>query len=327
MLKMLFETGHPWITFKDPCNVRSPQDHGGVIHRSNLCTEITLNTSDDETAVCNLGSVILDTHIRDDGSLDHEMLRETITVAVRALDNVIDINFYPTEAARPPTSATAPSASASWVCRTPSSRRASLSPIARRSSSMTSSWRPVAYYAYSASSDLAAERGTYASYRGSKWDRGLLPQDTIELLEKERGIKIDVPRGGRMDWNPVRDKIRKHGMRNSNVLAIAPTATISNIMGTTPCIEPNYKNLYVKSNLVRRLHRSQSRAGPRPQEGRPLERGNARPAQVLRRRAQGRRIDSRSISSESTSPCFRWAMTRSSTPPPAARSGSTSHNP
>ena len=249
MLKALFETGHPWLTFKDPCNLRSPQDHAGVIHSSNLCTEITLNSSEEETAVCNLGSLILDTHARDDGSLDLETLRETITVAVRALDNVIDINFYPTEAARRANMRHRPVGLGVMGLQNALFKKgvgfASQEAIEFNDEFMEA----VAYCAYSASSDLAAERGTYSSYRGSKWDRGLLPQDTIEILEKERGIKIDVPRGGRMDWNPVRDKIKKHGMRNSNVLAIAPTATISNITGTTPCIEPNYKNLYVKSNL------------------------------------------------------------------------------
>ena len=249
MLKTLFETGHPWLTFKDPCNLRSPQDHAGVIHSSNLCTEITLNSSEEETAVCNLGSLILDTHVHDDGSLDLETLRETITVAVRALDNVIDINFYPTEAARRANMRHRPVGLGVMGLQNALFKKgvgfASQEAIEFNDEFMEA----IAYCAYSASSDLAAERGTYSSYRGSKWDRGLLPQDTIEILEKERGIKIDVPRGGRMDWNPVRDKIKKHGMRNSNVLAIAPTATISNITGTTPCIEPNYKNLYVKSNL------------------------------------------------------------------------------
>ena len=231
------------------CNLRSPQDHAGVIHSSNLCTEITLNSSEEETAVCNLGSVILDTHVSDDGSLDFETLRETITVAVRALDNVIDINFYPTEAARRANMRHRPVGLGVMGLQNALFKKgvgfASQEAVEFNDEFMEA----VAYCAYGASSDLAAERGTYSSYRGSKWDRGLLPQDTIEILEKERGIKIDVPRGGRMDWNPVRDKIKKHGMRNSNVLAIAPTATISNIMGTTPCIEPNYKNLYVKSNL------------------------------------------------------------------------------
>jgi ribonucleoside-diphosphate reductase alpha chain len=249
MLKMVFETGHPWITFKDPCNVRSPQDHCGVIHSSNLCTEITLNTSADETAVCNLGSVVLDTHITRDGALDHEMLKETITVAIRALDNVIDINFYPTEAAKTANTRHRPIGLGVMGVQNALYKRnlafASDAAVEFNDEFMEA----IAYYAYNASSDLASEVGTYSSYKGSKWDRGLLPQDTVDLLEAERGRKIDVPRGGKMDWSVVREKIAKHGMRNSNVLAIAPTATISNIMGTTPCIEPNYKNLYVKSNL------------------------------------------------------------------------------
>ena len=249
MLKMLFETGHPWITFKDPCNLRSPQDHVGVIHSSNLCTEITLNTSEDETAVCNLGSVVLDTHVTKDGMLDHEMLRETITVAIRALDNVIDINFYPTDAARTANSRHRPIGLGVMGLQNALFKKelsfASEEAVAFNDEFMEA----IAYYAYGSSSDLAAERGTYSTYRGSKWDRGILPQDSLDLLEDERGEEIIVPRGGKMDWRPVRDKILKHGMRNSNVLAIAPTATISNIMGTTPCIEPNYKNLFVKSNL------------------------------------------------------------------------------
>jgi ribonucleoside-diphosphate reductase alpha chain len=249
MLKMLFETGHPWITFKDPCNVRSPQDHVGVIHSSNLCTEITLNTSAEETAVCNLGSVILDTHVTEEGTLDLEMLRETITVAVRALDNVIDINYYPTEAAQRSNQRHRPIGLGVMGLQNALFKKncsfASQEAVEFNDEFMEA----IAFFAYSASSDLAAERGTYSTYKGSKWDRGLLPQDTLELLEQERGLPIDVPRTSRMDWTPVREKIRRQGMRNSNVLAIAPTATISNIMGTTPCIEPNYKNLYVKSNL------------------------------------------------------------------------------
>jgi len=249
ILGMLFETGHPWITFKDPCNVRSPQDHAGVVHSSNLCTEITLNTSADETAVCNLGSVVLDTHVRADGSLDHEMLKETVSVAVRALDNVIDINFYPTEAARKSNMRHRPVGLGVMGLQNALFKRgvefASENAVDFNDEFMEA----IAFYAYSASSDLAGERGSYETYRGSKWDRGILPQDSIQLLEEQRGIKINVPRGGKMDWTPVRDKIARQGMRNSNVLAIAPTATISNIMGTNPCIEPNYKNLYVKSNL------------------------------------------------------------------------------
>ncbi|MEC5126594.1 ribonucleoside-diphosphate reductase subunit alpha [Verrucomicrobiales bacterium BCK34] len=249
MLKMIFETGHPWITFKDPCNVRSPQDHAGVIHSSNLCTEITLNTSEDETAVCNLGSVVLDSHIKDDGSLDLEKLRETIRIAVRALDNVIDINFYPTPSAKNANSRHRPVGlgvmgvqNALFLRDTPFASEAAVE-------FNDEFMEAIAYFAYEASSDLAAERGSYSSYEGSKWSRGLLPADTVDLLEEQRGQAIEVPRGGKMDWDSLRAKIQKQGMRNSNVLAIAPTATISNIMGSTPCIEPTFKNLFVKGNL------------------------------------------------------------------------------
>lgn len=249
MLKMLFETGHPWITFKDACNVRSPQDHCGVIHSSNLCTEITLNTSADETAVCNLGSIILENHLDARGQIDHEKLRQTIRTAVRALDNVIDINFYPTEAAqranmrhRPIGLGVMGLANCLYQKNVPFS---SAEAVEFNDEIMEA----VAYYAYEASSDLAVERGRYSSYEGSKWCRGLLPPDTIDLLERERGLPIDVPRTHRMDWNPLREKIMQQGMRNSNVLAIAPTATISNIMSSTPCIEPMFKNLFAKSNL------------------------------------------------------------------------------
>ena len=249
MLKMLFETGHPWITFKDPCNVRSPQDHCGVIHSSNLCTEITLNTGEEETAVCNLGSVVLDNHLGENGEIDHDKLKETVRIAVRALDNVIDINFYPTEAAR---------------CSNQRHRPIGLGVMGLQNALFQRNicfgsdeavefndefMEAIAYYAYEASSDLAKERESYSTYDGSKWSRGLLPPDTIDLLEKERGINIDVPRGGKLDWSALREKIQEQGMRNSNVLAIAPTATISNIMGSSPCIEPTYKNLFVKSNL------------------------------------------------------------------------------
>ena len=249
MLRALFETGHPWITFKDACNLRSPQDHAGVIHSSNLCTEITLNTGADETAVCNLGSIVLDTHLREDGSLDHEKLRDTIHVAVRALDNVIDINFYPTEAARTANLRHRPVGLGVMGLQNALYRRGICFASEEAVEFNDEFMEAIAYYAYEASSDLAAERGRYGSYAGSKWDRGLLPQDTLDLLESERGVPVDVPRDGRMDWAPLRKKIAQQGMRNSNVLAIAPTATISNIMGTTPCIEPTYKNLFVKSNL------------------------------------------------------------------------------
>lgn len=249
MLKMLFETGHPWMTFKDPCNLRSPQDHAGVIHSSNLCTEITLNTSADETAVCNLGSILIDQHLTPEGELDHVKLRETIRVAVRALDNVIDINFYPTQAAETSNRRHRPIGLGVMGLHYALYRKGLdfNSPEAVEFSDEF--MEAIAYYAYEASSDLAAERGTYSSYQGSKWDRGLLPQDTLEILERERGVPVEVPRGGRMDWAPLREKIARQGMRNSNVLAIAPTATIANITGTSPCIEPMYKNMYVKSNL------------------------------------------------------------------------------
>ena len=249
MLSMLFETGHPWITFKDPCNVRSPQDHVGVIHSSNLCTEITLNTSNDETAVCNLGSVVLETHLLPNGEIDHQKLRETIRTAVRALDNVIDINFYPTKAAETSNRRHRPIGLGVMGLAHALYLRGHAFASNEAVEFNDEAMEAIAYYAYEASSDIAAERGTYSSYKGSKWDRGLLPQDTLDLLEQERGQPIEVPRGGKMDWTPLREKIAKHGMRNSNVLAIAPTATISNITATSPCIEPTYKNLFVKSNL------------------------------------------------------------------------------
>jgi len=249
MLKMLFETGHPWITFKDTCNVRSPQDHAGVIHSSNLCTEITLNTGEDETAVCNLGSVVLDSHLTPEGEIDHEKLRDTIRIAIRALDNVIDVNFYPTKAAKTSNNRHRPIGlgvmglqNALFIKDVPFTSEAAVE-------FNDEFMEAICYYAYEASSDLANERGTYSSYRGSKWDRGILPQDTIQMLEEERGEKVEVPKSSKMDWSVVRKKIAKHGMRNSNVIAIAPTATISNIMGSSPCIEPTYKNIFVKSNL------------------------------------------------------------------------------
>lgn len=249
MLTLLFETGHPWITFKDPCNVRSPQDHAGVVHSSNLCTEITLNTGPDETAVCNLGSVVIDQHLDAAGEIDHAKLRETIRVAVRALDDVIDVNFYPTEPARTANSRHRPVGLGVMGLQYALYRKGLAFGSPEALAFGDEMMEAIAFYAYEASSDLAAERGTYRSYAGSKWDRGLLPQDTLDLLEQERGQPIEVERGGRLDWAPVRAKIAAQGMRNSNVLAIAPTATIANIMGTSPCIEPMYKNLFAKSNL------------------------------------------------------------------------------
>ncbi len=249
MLKMLFETGHPWLTFKDPCNVRSPQDHAGVIHSSNLCTEITLNTSTEETAVCNLGSIVLDRHLTPEGELDHARLRETIRIAVRALDDVIDVNFYPTEPARTANLRHRPVGLGVMGLQYALYRKRLAFDAPEAITFSDEAMEAIAYYAYEASSDLAAERGSYPSYAGSKWDRGILPQDTLELLEAERGQVVEVDRSGRMDWEPLREKVRVQGMRNSNVIAIAPTATIANIIGTSPCIEPMYKNLFAKSNL------------------------------------------------------------------------------
>ena len=248
MITMLYETGHPWITFKDPCNVRSPQDHVGVVHSSNLCTEITLNTSMDETAVCNLGSINLACHI-EDGKINHERLKYTIKMAVRMLDNVIDLNFYPT----------------------PESRHANLrhrpiglgvmglqdalyllnlafdSEEAVRFSDESQEF--ISYHAILASSELAREKGAYSTFPGSKWDRGIFPVDTLDLLEAERGLATGVDRRSHLDWTPLREHVKKHGMRNSNTMAVAPTATIANIAGSVPSIEPIYKNMYVKSNF------------------------------------------------------------------------------
>ena len=248
MLEMLFETGHPWMTWKDPANVRNPQDHAGVIHNSNLCTEIELNTSSDEVAVCNLASVNLAAHLRADGGLDHERLRETITVLMRMLDNVIDINFYPVEAAANSNLKHRPVGLGVMGLQDALYEKGiafdSLAAVDFNDEALEA----IAYYAYTASSDLAVERGAYASYPGSKWDRGLLPLDTLNLLEKERGIPVLVDRKSRLDWDDLRERIKRQGMRNSNCLAIAPTATISNILGCTPCIEPTYKHIHTKSN-------------------------------------------------------------------------------
>ncbi len=248
MLSMLFETGHPWITFKDPSNIRSPQDHMGVVHSSNLCTEILLNSSAEETAVCNLGSINLGLHIRD-GKLNEERLAKTIRTAIRMLDNVIDNNFYPTVEARTANLRHRPIGmglmgfqDALYLLDISYASHEAVE-FADRSMEM------ISYYAILASSELAQERGPYPSYKGSKWDRGWLPIDTIGLLERERGLTIEMDRSSRMDWSLVRESIRRHGMRNSNTMAIAPTATISNIIGTTQSVEPMYKHLFVKSNL------------------------------------------------------------------------------
>ncbi|MBS0626855.1 MAG: ribonucleoside-diphosphate reductase subunit alpha, partial [Verrucomicrobia bacterium] len=248
MLSMLFETGHPWITFKDPSNIRSPQDHAGVVHSSNLCTEILLNTSATETAVCNLGSINLPLHINEKG-LDEKKLAATIRTAIRMLDNVIDINFYPVKEAENANAKHRPIGLGLMgfqdALYLQNISYASHEAIAFADKSM----EMISYYAILASSELAKERGAYSSYKGSKWDRGLLPIDTIELLAQERGGSLDMDRSHTMDWQKVRKSIEKYGMRNSNTLAIAPTATISNITGVSQSIEPMYKHLFVKSNL------------------------------------------------------------------------------
>ena len=252
MLTMLFETGHPWITFKDACNIRSPQQHIGAVHSSNLCTEITLNTSESEIAVCNLGSINLVAHLADHGGqkrLDHAKLRRTISTAMRMLDNVIDINYYAVAKARTANLRHRPvglGIMAFQDClhemRIPYASEAAIG-------FADTSMEAVAYYAFWASTDLAAERGRYGSYNGSLWDRGILPQDTLDLLARQRGGHVEVDRSSTLDWSALRARIAEHGMRNSNCLAIAPTATISNIIGVDACIEPTYQNLYVKSNL------------------------------------------------------------------------------
>ena len=249
MLSRLFETGHPWITFKDAFNVRSPQDHAGVIHSTNLCTEISLNTSPEETAVCNLGSVNLAVHIVD-GKLDEKMLASTVTEAVRMLDNVIDINYYPIIEGKTSNLRHRPIGLGIMGFQDALYKLDLAFEDAQALEFADELMEKISYHAILASSQLAAERGAYSSFKGSKWDRNLLPHDTLDLLEKERRIEIEVNRNVRLDWTPVRESIKKHGMRNSNTMAIAPTATISNISNCYPCIEPIYKNLYVKANMT-----------------------------------------------------------------------------
>ncbi|MET3133737.1 ribonucleoside-diphosphate reductase alpha chain [Oxalobacteraceae bacterium GrIS 1.11] len=248
MLSMLFETGHPWITFKDPCNIRSPQSHVGVVHSSNLCTEITLNTNESEIAVCNLGSVNMPAHMKD-GKFDHVKLQKTVRTAMRMLDNVIDINYYAVEKARTSNMRHRPVGMGIMgfqdclhMMRVPFASDAAVS-------FADTSMEAVCYYAYLASTELAEERGHYSSYKGSLWERGILPQDSVKLLAEERGGYLEVDGSSAMDWSLVRSRIQQFGMRNSNCVAIAPTATISNIIGVSACIEPTYQNLYVKSNL------------------------------------------------------------------------------
>ena len=248
MLGMLFETGHPWVTFKDPCNIRSPQSHTGVVHSSNLCTEITLNTSDDEIAVCNLGSVNLAAHI-DENGLMVEKLEKTINTAMRMLDNVIDYNYYSVDKAQYSNSKHRPVGlglmgfqDALYKLEIPYSSEEAIK-------FADESMEYISYFAIKASTDLAEERGTYESFDGSLWSQGILPIDSIHLLEKTRQKYIAVDKSYNLDWKSLRERVRTVGMRNSNTMAIAPTATISNITGVTQSIEPTYQNLYVKSNL------------------------------------------------------------------------------
>ena len=250
MLTRLFETGHPWITFKDACNIRSPQDHAGVIHSSNLCTEITLNTSEEETAVCNLGSINISRHVVE-GTLDYEFLSQTVRTAVRMLDNVIDINFYPTKEGKTSNMRHRP-IGLGLMGFQDALYKLNISFDQEEAIEFADDlMERISYQAILTSSELAKERGAYSSYKGSKWDRNIFPVDTIDLYEKERGVPITINRrGGKMDWAPVREHVQKYGMRNSNTMAIAPTATISTIAGCVPCIEPIYKNMYVKSNMT-----------------------------------------------------------------------------
>lgn len=247
MLTMLFSTGHPWITFKDPCNVRSPQDHVGVVHSSNLCTEITLNTSKDEVAVCNLGSVNLKRHI-ENGRIAYHLVEETVKTAMRMLDNVVDLNFYPIPEARNSNLRHRPIGLGvmGWhdVLYKLNMRFDSEEAVQLADELMEF----VSYNAILTSAEIAKEKGAYSTFKGSKWDRGLLPFDTLKVLEQERGMEIEVPKTMKLDWAPVREAIKKYGMRNSNCMAIAPTATISNIAGCVATVEPIYKNMYVKSN-------------------------------------------------------------------------------
>ncbi|MEK0416820.1 MAG: hypothetical protein RI949_826 [Pseudomonadota bacterium] len=248
MLTMLFETGHPWITFKDACNVRSPQNHAGVVHSSNLCTEITLNTNDQEIAVCNLGSVNLAQHLKD-GQIDQVKLKKTVSTAMRMLDNVIDINYYAVKKARDSNLRHRPVGlglmgfqDCLYQLRVPYASAQAVE-FADRST------EALCFHAYWASTELAQERGRYSSYRGSLWDRGILPLDSLDLLTQERGGFVEVDRSSTMPWDDLRQRIAQYGMRNSNCVAIAPTATISNIIGVDACIEPCFGNISVKSNL------------------------------------------------------------------------------
>jgi len=248
MLGMIFETGHPWITFKDPCNLRSPQQHVGVVHSSNLCTEITLNTSADEIAVCNLGSVNLAQHTTENG-IDMEKLEKTISTAMRMLDNVIDYNFYSVPQARHSNLLHRP-VGLGLMGFQDALHKLKLSYSTQEAVDFADlSMEAVSYFALKSSNQLAQERGTYPSYQGSLWSKGILPIDSIALLEEGRGNYVQVDKSFTLDWASLRESIKTSGMRNSNTMAIAPTATISNICGVSQSIEPTYQNIYVKSNL------------------------------------------------------------------------------
>jgi ribonucleoside-diphosphate reductase alpha chain len=249
MLGMIFETGHPWITFKDPCNIRSPQQHCGVVHSSNLCTEITLNTSKDEIAVCNLGSVNLPQHI-ENGELNIDKLRKTVTTAIRMLDNVIDINYYSVETSENSNMKHRP-IGLGLMGFQDALYKTDISYASEQAVEFADkSMEAISYFAISASTDLAAERGAYSSYEGSLWSQGIFPIDSLNMLVEQRGSEyISVNQDSSMDWDALRGKVAQQGMRNSNVMAIAPTATIANITGVSQSIEPTYQNLYVKSNL------------------------------------------------------------------------------
>lgn len=249
MITRLFETGFPWMTFKDPSNVRSPQDHVGTVHCSNLCTEITLNTSEDETAVCNLGSVNL-AKMFVNGVFDNELFSQTVKTAMRMLDNVIDINYYPIKEARNSNLRHRPVGLGMMGFQDALYKQNITYDSQKALEFADEITEKFSYEAILASSELAKERGTYQTYKGSKWDREIFPLDTLDLLEKERGMSVEVSRDAKLDWSSVREHVKKYGMRNSNTMAIAPTATISNIAGCYPCIEPIYSNIYVKANMA-----------------------------------------------------------------------------
>ena len=248
MLTMLYETGHPWITFKDACNVRSPQDHVGVVHNSNLCTEITLNSSKDEIAVCNLGSINMALMIKN-SQINKELLEKTIKTGMRMLDNVVDVNFYPTPETENSNQRHRPIGLGMMGYQDALYKMGINFDSIENLQFADESMELISYFAIEASADLAKEKGAYSSFKGSKWDRGIMPIDTLKLLEEERGEKINLDMSSKLNWDSLRKKISENGMRNSNCMAIAPTATISNIAGSVPSIEPIFKNIYMKENL------------------------------------------------------------------------------